>query len=239
MDDTKRYGKGRQLLKGVYLQSDRAIPEVSAGAPSILSMSQRKENGQGKYRLLEDILDPGNLNRAYKKVKVNGGSPGVDGMTTDMLYEYLKQNGKDIRQNILKGSYRPSSVRRVKIPKPGGGVRLLGIPTALDRVIQQAIAQMLIPIYEEKFSDSSYGFRPQRSERQAVEKARQYIQSGYSWTVDIDLAKYFDTVNHDKLIRTLSYTIDDPRVISLIRKYLAYGVMADGVVTKTDKGTLL
>jgi len=98
---------------------------------------------------------------------------------------------------------------------------------------------MLIPIYEEKFSDSSYGFRPQRSERQAVEKARQYIQSGYSWTVDIDLAKYFDTVNHDKLIRTLSYTIDDPRVISLIRKYLAYGVMADGVVTKTDKGTLL
>jgi len=200
-------------------------------------MSQGKEIEQGKCRLLQDILDPGNLNRAYKKVKANGGSPGVDGMEVAKLYSFLKQNGKDIRQEVLKGNYKPSPVRRVEIPKPGGGVRLLGIPTALDRVIQQAIAQVLIPIYEEKFSDSSYGFRPKRSARQAVEKARKYIQSGYTWTVDIDLAQYFDTVNHDRLIRTLSYTIKDPKVISLIRKYLVSGVMADGVVTKTDKGT--
>ena len=237
MDDTKRYGKGRQLHKGGYLHDDRAVPEVNAGVPSTLSMSQRKENRQDKCQLLEKILDPKNLNTAYKKVKANGGSPGADGMTTEMLYSYLKQNGADIRQKILKGHYKPSPVRRVKIPKPDGGVRLLGIPTVLDRVIQQAIAQILIPIYEEKFSDSSHGFRPKRSARQAVLKAREYIQSGYTWTVDIDLAKYFDTVNHDRLIRTLSYTIKDPRVISIIRKYLVSGVMADGVVTRTDKGT--
>jgi len=237
MEVTKRYDKGRQLPRGGYLHEGRAVPEVSAGAPSILPMSQKEENRQDKCRLLEDILDPVNLNRAYKKVKANGGSPGVDGMEVDKLYRYLKQNGKDIRQKILKRSYRPSPVRRVKIPKPDTGVRLLGIPTALDRVIQQAIAQILIPIYEEKFSEQSYGFRPKRSARQAVEKARQYIQSGYTWTVDIDLAQYFDTVNHDRLIRTLSYTIKDPRVISLIRKYLVSGVMTEGVVTKTDKGT--
>ena len=237
MDDTKRYGKDRQLPKGGYLQSDRAVPEMDAGASSILSMSQKEEDGGQKYQLLEDILKPANLNKAYKKVKAKGGSPGIDGMTTDMLYSYLKQNGKDIAGKILKGNYKPSPVRKVDIPKPDGGTRSLGIPTALDRVIQQAIAQILIPIYEKKFSDSSYGFRPGKSAKQAVEKAREYIQSGYSWTVDIDLAKYFDTVNHDRLVRTLSYTIGDSRVISLIRKYLVSGVMAGGVVTVKDRGT--
>jgi group II intron reverse transcriptase/maturase len=164
-------------------------------------MCQSKENDDNEYevRLLEKMLEPGNLNLAYKRVKANKGSHGVDGMAVGELLSYLKQNGELIRQAILKGTYCPSPVRRVEIPKPDGGTRLLGIPTVLDRVIQQAIAQILSPIFEAKFSESSFGFRPNKSAHQAVKKCREYIEAGYTYTVDIDLAKYFDTVNHDKL----------------------------------------
>ena len=187
--------------------------------------------------LLEDILARDNMNRAYKRVKSRKGSHGVDGMKVDELLEYLKQHGDQIRQSILAGTYCPQAVRRVEIPKSDGGVRLLGIPTVLDRVIQQAIAQVLSPIYEKKFSLNSYGFRPNRSAHQAVKKSKEYIEAGYTWTVDIDLAKYFDTVNHDKLMRQLSETIKDGRVLSLIRKYLRSGVMINGVATATEEGT--
>jgi len=202
-------------------------------------MCQNEENDGNEYasELLEKILEPGNLNLAYKRVKANKGSHGVDGMAVGELLSYLKQNGELIRQAILEGTYRPSSVRRVEIPKLDGGIRLLGIPTVLDRVIQQAIAQVLSPIFEIKFSEFSFGFRPNKSAHQAVVKCKEYIEAGYTWTVDIDLAKYFDTVNHDKLMRLISETIKDGRVLSLIRKYLKSGVMINGVVMDTGEGT--
>ncbi|MCP3684974.1 MAG: group II intron reverse transcriptase/maturase [bacterium] len=225
--------------KGGYLQEDRVELKSNAGVRSVSSMSQNRENDENEYAegLLEKILDQANMNQAYRKVRANKGSHGVDGMTVDELQLFLKQNANQIMQSIRKGTYVPKPVRRVEIPKPDGGIRLLGIPTVLDRVIQQAIAQVLSPIYEERFSENSYGFRPNRSAHQAVLKSKEYIEAGYKWTVDIDLAKYFDTVNHDKLMRLLSETIKDGKVVSLIRKYLQSGVMINGVVMETEEGT--
>ncbi|HZK24079.1 MAG TPA: group II intron reverse transcriptase/maturase [Oscillospiraceae bacterium] len=239
MRDTKKYVESRQLPKEGYLQEVRVELGGNAGARNISSTSEVDGNGGNGYAggLLEKILDRHNMNRAYKRVKANKGSHGVDGMTVDELLQYLKQNGNQIIQSIRNGEYRPSPVRRVEIPKPDGGKRLLGIPTVLDRVIQQAIAQVLSPIYEKRFLDNSYGFRPGRSAKQAVMKCKEYIEAGYNWSVDIDLAKYFDTVNHDKLMRLLSETIKDSGVLSLIRKYLQSGVMINGVVMGTEEGT--
>ena len=239
MKNTRECEESRQLPKEGYLLENRVELESRAGVRSISSTLEEDENGGNEYAsgMLEKILGPDNMNLAYKRVRANKGSHGVDGMKVDELLQYLKQNGNQIRQSILGGTYRPSPVRRVEIPKPDGGKRLLGIPTVLDRVIQQAIAQILSPIYEEKFSDNSYGFRPNRNARQAVMKSKSYIEAGYKWAVDIDLAKFFDTVSHDKLMRLLSRTIKDPRVLSLIRKYLQSGVMINGVVTESEEGT--
>jgi group II intron reverse transcriptase/maturase len=186
--------------------------------------------------LLEKILSPDNLNAACKQVKRNNGSHGIDGMTVEQLLPHLREHGEELRVSILRGTYKPQPVRRVEIPKPDGGVRLLGIPTVVDRVVQQAVSQVLVPIYEKKFSNSSYGFRPGRSAQQAIEQSRIYINEGFTWTVDIDLEKYFDTVNQDKLIRILSCDVKDGRVISLVRKFLVSGVMLNGVVTETEEG---
>ncbi len=186
--------------------------------------------------MLERIIDRNNLNQAFKRVKSNKGSHGIDGMKVDELLQYLKENGDSLRQSILDGSYKPSPVRRVEIPKSDGKKRPLGIPTAVDRVIQQAIAQVLSPIFEEKFSQNSYGFRPNRSAHQAILKCKQYMDNGYKWAVDIDLEKYFDTVNHDKLIGLVYKEVKDIRVISLIRKYLQAGVMIKEVVNTTEQG---
>lgn len=238
MKDTKKYDESRQLHKEGYLHENRVEPKDNVEAHSISSMSNKGRNDVNEYGsdLLEQILSRDNMNNAYKRVKANKGSHGVDSMTVDELLQYLKEHGQELRQSLLKGRYRPQPVRRVEIPKPDGGKRLLGIPTVVDRVIQQAIAQVLTPIYEKKFSDNSYGFRPLRSAKQAVEKCRGYINAGYTWAVDIDLAKYFDTINHDKLIRLLSNDIKDGRVISLIRKYLQSGVMINGVIVETEEG---
>ena len=157
-------------------------------------------------------------------------------MTVDELLEYLKQNKGQLQKEILEKSYTPMPVRRVEIDKPDGGKRLLGIPTVVDRLIQQAIAQVLTPIYEEKFSETSYGFRPGRSQHQAIEKCKEYINDGYKWVVDIDISKFFDTVNHDKLMAILARDIVDKKVLRLIRKYLQSGVMIDGVVKDTELG---
>jgi RNA-directed DNA polymerase len=186
--------------------------------------------------LLEKILERDNLNTAFKKVKSNKGSHGMDGMEADELLPYLKQHGETIRQAIREGKYIPAPVRRVEIPKPDGGSRQLGIPTVLDRMIQQAIAQILTPIFEPGFSESSYGFRPGRSAKDAVMKAKTYIEMGYKWVVDIDLMRYFDTVNHEKLMGLVAKKVTDKRVLKLIRRYLKSGVMINGVVIDTEDG---
>jgi len=239
LKDTRKCSENRQLQKEGYLQEDRVELEGNAGAMSISSTSEKEANDGKGYAmgLLEEILGRDNMNKAFKRVKSNKGKPGIDGMTVDELLPFLKENGDQIKRAIMEGTYSPKPVRRVEIPKPDGGVRLLGIPTVLDRVIQQAIAQVLSPIYEREFSDNSYGFRPGRDAHQAIRKCKEYIDAGYNWTVDIDLAKYFDTVNHDKLMRILSRTIKDGRVLSLIRKYLQSGVMINGVVIDTEEGT--
>ncbi|MBW9150647.1 group II intron reverse transcriptase/maturase, partial [Clostridium sp. CM028] len=238
MKDTRKYDKSRQLHKEGSLRENRVELEGNVEVHSISSMSEEGRNDVNEYDngLLEQILSRDNMNKAYKRVKANKGSHGIDGLTVDELLHYLKEHGQELRQSLLESRYRPLAVRRVEIPKPDGGIRLLGIPTVLDRVIQQAISQTLIPVYEKKFSDNSYGFRPLRSGKQAVEKCRGYINAGHTWTVNIDLSKYFDTINHDKLIRILSEDIKDSRVISLIRKYLQSGVMINGVFMNTEEG---
>ncbi len=208
------------------------------GALSVSAASEDGRNDSNEYSstLFEKIVDRNNLNQAYKRVKANRGSHGVDGMKVDELLPYLKQHGTAIRQALLEGDYVPAPVRRKEIPKPDGGVRLLGIPTVLDRMIQQAITQVLTPIFDPEFSENSYGFRPGRSAKEAVAKAREYIERGYKWVVDIDLARYFDTVNHDKLMSLVARKVKDKRVLKLIRSYLVSGVMINGVVVEADEG---
>jgi len=238
LNDTKKCVDSRQLHKEDYLHEIRVELGDNVGVRSISSTSKKGRNDVNEYasRLLEEILEPSNMNLAYKRVKANKGSHGVDGMTVNELLQFLKQNSKQLRQSLLEGKYNPQPVRRVEIPKPDGGIRLLGIPTVVDRVIQQSIAQVLSPIYERRFSKTSYGFRPNKRAKEAVLKCKEYIDAGYEWAVDIDLAKYFDTVNHDKLMRLLSETIKDGRVLSLIRKYLRSGVMINGTVEETEIG---
>lgn len=194
--------------------------------------SKRKEEG-----LLEAIVSRENLNLAYKRVKANGGSQGVDGMTTEDLLPYLKQHGAAMRKAILDSTYNPQAVRRVEIPKPDGGLRLLGIPTVTDRLIQQAIAQKLNEVFDKGFSENSYGFRPGRSAHDAIKAAREHIEAGGNWIVALDLDKFFDRVNHDKLMSLVARKVKDKRVLKLIRKYLEAGAMADGVKVKNEEGT--
>jgi group II intron reverse transcriptase/maturase len=178
-----------------------------------------------------------NLNKAWKRVKQNGGAAEIDGMTVDEMLPYLQENREELLKSILGGWYKPKPVRRVEIPKPDGGVRMLGVPTVIDRMIQQALVQVLQPTFEKTFSDSSYGFRPKRNAHQAIKRTKEYYEQGYTHVVDIDLAKYFDTVNHDLLIDMIREQVKDERVISLIRKYLKSGVMKDGIVSPTGEGT--
>lgn len=187
--------------------------------------------------LLEKILSKQNLNLAYKQVYKNKGASGVDGITVDELFSYIKENKEEILWKIRNRKYKPLPVRRVYIPKENGKLRKLGIPSVIDRVLQQAIVQVLTSIYEEQFSDNSYGFRPNRCCEQAVIKALECFNDGYDWIVDIDLQSFFDEVNQDKLMAIIHRTIKDDDVISLIRKFLQSGVMEKGVIQETKKGT--
>ncbi len=187
--------------------------------------------------LLEKIVHRDNLNLAYRKVRSNGGSPGIDGMTVDEARPYLRESGKELVSRILEGKYKPSPGRRVDIPKPKGGTRQLGIPTVLDRMIQQAIVQVINPHFEEVFSDNSYGFRKGRSAHDALRKAKSYIAEGRRQVVDIDLEKFFDKVNHDMLMSRVARVIMDKRVLKLIRTYLNSGIMMNGVLVKSEIGT--
>lgn len=216
----------------------RVEPRDKKEVLSISPASKRGKDGGQEYagNLLERILQKDNMSGAYERVVSNKGSHGVDGMTVDEFLPYLKQEWQDIKRRLLEGRYIPSPVRRVEIPKPDGGVRLLGIPTVLDRMIQQAIAQQLVPIFDPDFSDSSFGFRPGRSAKEAVVTAQVYIEDGNTWVVDIDLAKYFDTVNHDILMALVARRVKDKRVLKLIRAYLKSGVMINGIASKTEEG---
>lgn len=239
MKDTKKHVESRQLhkLEGCSLE-DKVELKSKGKVLSVSLTSDRRQNDRNMYdsMLMEKILDRDNMNEAFKRVKKNKGSHGINGLTVDELQGYLKEHGKQLRKIILEGSYTPNPVRRVEIPKDNGKKRKLGIPTVVDRVIQQSITQILSPIFEKTFSDNSFGFRPQRSCHGALKRCQEYINAGYKWAVDIDLASYFDTVNHDKLIGLIYKEVKDIRVISLIRKYLQSGVMEQGVVIKTDEG---
>jgi group II intron reverse transcriptase/maturase len=186
---------------------------------------------------MEKIVERSNLKKALERVEHNKGAEGIDGMQTCELRQFLKANWQNIKQELLEGTYKPAPVRRVEIPKPDGGVRLLGIPTVLDRFIQQAIQQVLTPIFDQKFSQFSYGFRQDKSARQAVRQAQVYIRSGKRIVVDIDLEKFFDSVNHDLLMSKLMKQIEDKRVHKIIRRYLQAGVMLNGCCVATEEGT--
>ena len=201
----------------------------------MINVEIRKE--RTSMELLEKVLDDNNLFEAYKQVYKNKGASGVDGVTVDELGKYMYLHREEIKEQIRKRKYKPSPVRRVYIPKENGDKRGLGIPTVVDRLIQQAIVQVLSPIYERRFSETSYGFRPKRSCEMAIVKLLEYFNDGYTWIVDIDLQKFFDTVCHDKLISIIMKTIHDGELVSLIRKYLVSGVMENGVVNPTKVGT--
>lgn len=209
--------------------------ESNSGARSTALLETAAKDGAES--LLEKMLHRDNLNAAYERVKRNGGSPGVDGMTVEEMLPYLKEHKEELLASLRDGWYQPKPVKQVQIPKPDGGTRNLGVPTVVDRMIQQAMAQVLTPLFEAGFSENSYGFRPGRSAQQAVRKAVEYYKLGYVKVVDIDLAKYFDTVNHDILIRQVREVVKDESVVQLIRKFLKSGVMVNGLNQATTEGT--
>lgn len=214
---------------------DRVELEGNTGVRSIPALENDSRNGADD--LLVKLLDRNNLNRAYKRVKQNGGAAGIDGMTVNEMLPYLKKHGEELKEQIRNGKYKPQPVRRVEIPKPDGGVRQLGVPTVIDRMIQQALVQVLQPIFEPTFSDSSYGYRPGRSAQQAMKKAEEYYEQGYTRVVDLDLSKYFDTMNHELLMDMVRKQIKDKTIADLIKKFLKSGVMVNGVSSKTEAGS--
>lgn len=229
----------QKISQDTWLQKDRAAPESYAEGQTFMGITENNftDPDYQNYGLLEQILSPANLNQAYKKVRSNKGSAGVDKMDVESLQDYLITNKELLIQSILDGKYRPNPVRRVHIPKADSkNKRSLGIPSVVDRVIQQATAQVLSPTFEKQFSPQSYGFRPKRSAHKAVKQCQAYITAGYKYAVDMDLEKFFDTVSQSKLIEVLSRTIKDGRVVSLIHKYLRAGVMERGRLKSSKRG---
>ena len=199
--------------------------------------AKREAESPAREQLMEEVCGRKNCQQALARVKRNKGSAGVDGMTVEQLPAYLKQHWPAIREQLLRGTYKPQPVKRVEIPKPDGGVRQLGIPTVLDRFIQQAVMQVLQGRWDRTFSKYSYGFRPGRSAHQAIAKAQQYIAAGYGWVVDLDLEKFFDRVNHDQLMSKIAKRVSDKQLLKLIRAFLGAGVMEGGLVSPVDEGT--
>ena len=235
---SSREEQGRQKTSEGGCPREEAVnPPGPAGAPSS-SPAQNAERPDGeRYEFMEQVVERQNMLRALRRVQQNKGAAGVDGMSVEMLTPFLKEHWQGIREELLNDAYKPKPVRRVEIPKPDGGVRQLGIPTVLDRLIQQALLQVLTPIFDPEFSEHSYGFRPGRSAHQAVKAAQKYIEEGYRYTVDIDLEKFFDRVNHDMLMARVARKVKDKRVLRLIRRYLQAGVMVNGVCIDTEEGT--
>ena len=211
--------------------------EAGREETELLPATNDPESPARTNRLMEEVCERENLKEALRRVKANKGSAGIDRMTVDGIADYLKQHWPAIREQLLSGTYQPKPVRRVEIPKPDGGVRKLGIPTVLDRFIQQAMMQVLQRQWDPTFSDHSYGFRPGRSAHQAVAQAQRYIAEGHSWCVDLDLEKFFDRVNHDKLMGQIAKRVGDKRLLKLIRAFLNAGVMENGLVSPSVEGT--
>lgn len=228
----------KNQLKLAFMTESRSEAPIAVNEGTESSMAKRKaESPAISEQLMEEVIERENLKQALKRVKANKGSPGVDGMTVEELTGYLKEHWPSIREHLRSGIYKPQPVRRVEIAKAGGGIRKLGIPTVLDRFIPQAVMQVLRRRWDPTFSEHSYGFRPKRSAHQAVAQAQQYIAEGGRWVVDIDLEKFFDQVNHDKLMGELAKRITDKRVLKLIRAYLSAGVMEKGLVSAMEEGT--
>lgn len=241
MDKSKKLQRQQKTQYGdqmmeveVELQGKSKVPSKSMVLPNRESVNDETFDTS---RLLEQVLERNNMLSALKRVISNKGSHGIDGMKIDELREHIKKHWNTIKSKLLEKKYNPSPVRRVEIPKPDGGVRLLGIPTVQDRLIQQAIAQVLSRIYEPLFSDNSFGFRPRRGAKDAITKSKEYINQGNRWVVDMDLEKFFDKVNHDILMSKLEKKIHDKRLLALISKYLKSGILINGVSVTSEEGT--
>jgi RNA-directed DNA polymerase len=227
----------QQMVLAFTEESRSEAPRVSGEGTESLAGRRGTESPAISEQWMEEVCERGNCKQALARVKANKGSAGVDGMTVHELPAFLKQHWPAIREQLLSGTYRPQPVKRVEIPKPDGGVRKLGIPTVLDRLIQQAVMQVLQRRWDGTFTDHSYGFRPGRSAHQAVEAAQQYIAAGYRWVVDLDLEKFFDRVQHDRLMAKIAERVSDQRMWKLIRAFLRAGVMENGLVNPVDEGT--
>jgi len=226
-----------QLVLAFPAESRSEAPTAAVEGTESLAAKRRTESPAISERMMEEVCERENCKQALARVKANKGSPGVDGMTVHKLAGHLRQHWPAIREQLLSGTYKPQPVKRVEIPKPDGGVRKLGIPTVLDRFIQQAVMQVLQRRWDRTFSEHSYGFRPKRSAHQAVQAAQQYIAEGYRWVVDLDLEKFLDRVNHDKLMAKIAERISDQEMRKLIRTFLRAGVMEDGLISPTGEGT--